>query len=194
MIWFTADTHFGHEKLIINTHRPFKDAFEMDNALIANWNSVVKENDTVYHLGDFCWIAKTLAWEHYISQLNGEITLIKGNHDLKRKKIDYLFKEVEYLKQIKWEGQKITLCHYSMRTWDRSHFNTWQLYGHSHGTLNPVGKQIDVGVDVNNFYPISIEQVAKKMRLRPDNPPIDHHIDHNRRKKWTIRKLFSKFW
>jgi calcineurin-like phosphoesterase family protein len=181
MIWFTADTHFGHEKLIVNTHRPFANAFEMDNTLIANWNKVVKDNDMVYHLGDFCWTAKPLAWEHYIAQLNGEIILIKGNHDLKRRKIAYLFQEVEYIKQVKWEKQKITLCHYAMRHWDRSHFGTYQLHGHAHGTLESIGKQLDVGVDCHNYYPISIERVFEIMETKPDNPEIDHHRRKNGR-------------
>ena len=114
MIWFTADTHFGHEKLVKNTHRPFANSFEMDNILVKNWNSVVNDDDIVYHLGDFCWINKTLAWEHYLAQLNGKIVLIKGNHDLRRNKISYLFEEVEYMKQVRWgkaQTYSLPLCY-----------------------------------------------------------------------------------
>ncbi len=175
MIWFTADTHFGHAKLIKNTHRPFKDVEEMDRALIENWNRVVADGDTVYHLGDFCWIAKVPVWEQYRAQLKGNITLIKGNHDLRRNKISYLFREVEYIKQVCWNKHKIILCHYAMRIWDRSHYGTYQLYGHSHGTLNPIGKQMDVGVDCKNYTPISIEEVFRIMSFKPDNPRVDHH-------------------
>ncbi len=52
-IWFVSDTHFGHGNVLKYCNRPFSSTLEHDQQLIANWNSVVKENDTVYHLGDF---------------------------------------------------------------------------------------------------------------------------------------------
>ena len=57
-----------------------------------------------------------------------------------------------------------------MRVWPRSHYNSWMLYGHSHGMLDPIGKQHDVGVDNNEFYPVSLEQIREIMMGRPDNP------------------------
>src|SRR5258708_2167190 len=53
--YYTADTHFGHQLMLSETAcaRPFADTKAMDEALIANWNAVVKPGDIVYHLGDF---------------------------------------------------------------------------------------------------------------------------------------------
>ena len=48
-----ADTHFNHKNIIDYCNRPFTDADNMNTALIQNWNSVVKSDDIVYHLGDF---------------------------------------------------------------------------------------------------------------------------------------------
>jgi calcineurin-like phosphoesterase family protein len=48
--------------------------------------------------------------------------------------------------------------------------NSWQLYGHSHGKLAPIGKQWDIGVDNNNFYPVSFNKICEIMVDRPDNP------------------------
>jgi calcineurin-like phosphoesterase family protein len=59
-----------------------------------------------------------------------------------------------------------------MRTWHRSHYNSWQLYGHSHGTLEPIGKQWDIGIDNNNYYPLSFEDIEMIMNRRPDNPNL----------------------
>jgi calcineurin-like phosphoesterase family protein len=56
-----------------------------------------------------------------------------------------------------------------MRAWNKSHFNAWQLYGHSHGTLNPLGKQYDVGVDNNGFKPVSLDSLDKIMAKMPNN-------------------------
>jgi calcineurin-like phosphoesterase family protein len=47
--------------------------------MIAQWNSVVGEFDTVYHLGDVVINQKHL---HKIARLNGKKKLIMGNHDI----------------------------------------------------------------------------------------------------------------
>jgi calcineurin-like phosphoesterase family protein len=70
---------------------------------------------------------------------------------------------------LKIEKQLIIVDHYAMRRWSRSHYNSWQLFGHSHGKLEPSGKQWDIGVDNNNFYPVSFNQLKKIMKERPDN-------------------------
>ena len=57
-----------------------------------------------------------------------------------------------------------------MRTWASSHYNAWQLYGHSHARLEPIGKQMDVGVDAHGFFPIHIDQVCKHMLMSPNDP------------------------
>ena len=50
-----CDNHFGHTNIIKHDNRPFENASIMDEVMINNWNNVVKENDTVYILGDFSW-------------------------------------------------------------------------------------------------------------------------------------------
>ena len=55
---------------------------EMEEVLVNNWNNVVTNEDHVYHLGDFCW-GKTDEWIRILKRLNGNIHIIKGNHDLK---------------------------------------------------------------------------------------------------------------
>lgn len=83
--FITADTHFGHSNIIGYCNRPFSDVKEMDGALIQNWNSVVGKGDVVYHLGDFAMGKKDFI-TNIVSRLNGEIHLIKGNHDSRSNK------------------------------------------------------------------------------------------------------------
>lgn len=83
MDYFIADTHFGHSNIILYCGRPFKNAAEMDAAIIRNWNRVVTMEDTVYHLGDFAFANKDCVVE-YFNALNGRIILIMGNHDRRR--------------------------------------------------------------------------------------------------------------
>jgi len=180
-IWVTADTHFGHDNIRKYCQRPFSSLDEMDYTLMENWNRVVKSGDTVYHLGDFAYGDHERV-KRYRWSLKGKIILIMGNHDYKNriKNIKGLFTEIADLKTIKYNGEKLILCHYAMRTWDSSHWNTYQLYGHSHGRMPPVGKQMDVGVDANGFQLFHIDQIMKTMLLKPDNPNYIPPEDRNR--------------
>ena len=56
-----------------------------------------------------------------------------------------------------------------MRVWPKSQYNSWQLYAHSHGNLDPIGKSWDVGVDVNNYEPLSFDEIESIMKKRPNN-------------------------
>jgi calcineurin-like phosphoesterase family protein len=78
--------------------------------------------------------------------------------------------------EIAVEGQDITLCHYALRVFNKSHHGSWHLYGHSHGTLpdDPNSLSFDVGVDCHNYFPISLDQV-KKIMSKKTWKPIDHH-------------------
>ena len=71
---------------------------------------------------------------------------------------------------IQINGHTIVLCHYALRVWHKSHFNSLHFYGHSHGRLPGVVKSFDVAVDTMNFSPISINEAIKLMSARPDNP------------------------
>ena len=82
MIYFTADTHFGHESIIAATHRPYPSVERMNAALIANINDRVSATDTLYVLGDFSY--RTTVEEAYRlrRRINcRHVHLIRGNHD-----------------------------------------------------------------------------------------------------------------
>lgn len=173
--YFTADTHFGHANILRYqaTTRPFRDVNHMHEALIANWNNVVKPADTVYHLGDFGFgPAVRLARK----RLNGKIRLILGNHDKFGLEDAGIFESIDNLKLIDLDGQRIVLCHYAMRTWQFQSKGAWQLYGHSHGNLadDLTALSCDVGVDCWNMAPVSMAQLRAVMRTK-EFKPVDHH-------------------
>jgi len=165
MIYFTADTHFNHKNIIKYCNRPFETLEEMNNKIIDNWNILIQPRDTVYHLGDFGFGNL----ENILNRLQGQKILITGSHDTKIHQYKKYFSNQTPLLEIKANGQTITLCHYAMRVWPKSHYNSWHLFGHSHSELEPQGKSYDVGVDNNDFKPISLEQITKIMNNRPDN-------------------------
>jgi calcineurin-like phosphoesterase family protein len=177
-VWFTSDTHFGHSNVIEYSNRPYKSVEEMDEALIQNWNECVKPGDLIYHLGDFA-LSKTRAAVNIPARLNGQKYLVWGNHDknLRKEKMfagHWIWQKD--LAEITVADQKIVLCHFAMLTWNKSHHGSWQLHGHSHGTL-PVDQhslRMDVGVDPCGMRPISFEEVREVM-LKRDFRPVDHH-------------------
>ena len=165
--FFTADQHFSHANIIKYCNRPFCDVAEMNKELIANWNSCVQPNDEVFVLGDFVFGG---SFESIVFRLNGQIGLILGDHDRPAREIDRKVFILGKLYEFKAGSVSITLCHYALRTWPKSHYNSWSLYGHSHGRLVPEGKSLDVGVDVNSrFVPYSLAEIEKIMEGRPDN-------------------------
>jgi len=161
MIWFTADEHYGHTNIIKYCNRPFSSIEEMDKTIIDNFNAKVKSGDAVYHLGDFTLKEYERAKE-YMHKLNGCHFFIIGSHD------KWIVEGGEcrgtYLKEIKENGKVIVLCHYAMRVWPKSHYGSWHLYGHSHGKLLSYGLSYDVGVDNNNFFPVSFDEIKEKMK------------------------------
>ena len=172
-LWFTSDTHWHHSRIIEFCNRPFTSIEEMNEKLIENWNSVVKPGDTVFHLGDFCF-GGSQAWNSILDQLNGDILLIKGNHDEKSLRQGYMlrFKWVGYQLHLLIEDRSIYLNHFPFLCYGGTYHDipTWQLFGHVHSGPGANGKDInrmqylfptqyDVGVDNNNFTPVSFEQI-----------------------------------
>lgn len=166
MLLFTADEHYLHKNIIKYCNRPFKSVEEMNEVLISNHNSKVKNGDLVIHDGDFCLGSREQA-QDIIRRLNGKHVFLIGDHDKwlgKRKQWDIQFYQI---------GQnQLIVCHYCLRTWPRSHYNSWHLFAHSHGRLEPIGKSWDIGVDNNDFYPLSENEIVEIMKARPDNPNI----------------------
>lgn len=135
-IFYTADLHFGHENVLRLDNRPWKTTFEMQDALVKNWNSVVTGADTIYILGDFCW-RKADDWVELLADLKGNKVLIQGNHDLKEypQRVKNMFQDIKDIKTIDDKGRKVTMCHYCMPFYSRNRDpNAYHLYGHIHNT------------------------------------------------------------
>ena len=170
-VFFSSDHHFNHENMIWIADRPFKDIDEMHEEMIKRHNSVVSKGDTVYVLGDFCYGDP----KEYLKRMNGTIFLIRGNHDSyskwdeKRKLGDmHRFKYAE-------RNIRIILCHYPLREWDGFYRGYWHLFGHTHCNMPRYRASMDVGVDTNNFYPYSLEDITELFKDEeiPVYPLID---------------------
>lgn len=161
-IFFTSDTHFGHNNIIDYCKRPFASVQDMNERMVDGWNKTVKATDTVYHLGD-------VAFHNFecIERLNGKIKLVPGNHDHERaKKVMHLFDEVlpevHYLKVDK--ERRFVLCHYPFESWRREY--KYHLHGHTHGTAGVKHNRLDVGVDALKWFaPMPIDDIMQNMMV-----------------------------
>lgn len=175
-IWFTADTHWNHES-ILKTRPAFKTLAEMNERLVENWNAVVRKGDRVYHLGDFA-LGRPEAAKQILDRLLGQIYLIRGNHDnaATHKVCAGRFIWIRDYEFLTYSEQGMALCHYAFKTWNKAHYGSWNLHGHSHGSLkiDPNACQLDVGVDCNNWTPINFETIKQKMASKRF-VPVDHH-------------------
>lgn len=164
MIYFTADQHLGHRGIISMQNRPFDSVEEMNKTILTNYNAVVHKDDTVYILGDICHHMTTYAANEMIQKMNGKKYLISGNHD---KNYDpSLFEDVRDFMTVSLNGQYFALMHYPMLSWPKKNSGSIQLHGHIHARMdyNEQNREegilrYDVGVDANNFYPISVKQI-----------------------------------
>jgi calcineurin-like phosphoesterase family protein len=190
MLYFTSDLHFGHARIIEYCERPFKDVEEMNRVLVQNWNDRVTAQDTVFVLGDFT-LGELHVAEHWFSKLNGYIRVTPGCHDRRWLSmlphrscplrsasgpdisIEPLICEVKPRNFLKGSmgtvlpKVDVVLSHYAMRTWPKSHYGSWHLYGHSHGRLPHDGSlSLDVGVDVHDYKPVSVLEVRDILEHR----------------------------
>ena len=173
-IFFTSDIHFGQEGLHRFNNRPLA---ETDNYIIQYWNNEVPKDGLVFVLGDIGEIPDESIIEKF-NQLNGTKILIRGNHDAfyKEDTLMCVFSDIHDLYEIKifdeeeFKYQEIVLCHYPMFDWNNFFEGSWQLFGHLHTRNLPefetlktklFPQQYDVGVDANNYQPISYHQVKK---------------------------------
>lgn len=169
-VWFTSDLHFWHKNICKYCNRPYKSVEEMNEHIIKKWNFFIKEDDVVFLLGDigFCGIEKL---RPLMSQLNGKIYLIQGNHD-SDKIVAKLYEEdliEDYFKMLEvtivgdeeCPNQQLTLCHFPMIDWNNKERGAWMIHGHQHqlpDTPSCSKAHWDVGIDKNKF-PISFEQL-----------------------------------
>lgn len=204
-LWFTSDTHYNHKNICRgvtswidadDVTRDFKTLDQMNDQIVNNLNSLVKQDDILIHLGDW-----SFGGFEYIEEFRKrihckEIHLVLGNHDHhianNRENIQSLFTSVhQYLelevKKLKCKlgqgpiDQKYVLMHYPITSWNKMNDGVIHLHGHVHLPHNlrvGLGKTMDVGVDGNNIFPIDATEVNSIMHKQPIKSgfAFDHHV------------------
>lgn len=181
MIWFTSDHHFFHKNIIGYCSRPFADLPEMHQELIHRWNSVVEPEDSVWILGDFSF-NKHAKTNEILDQLHGSKNLVKGNHDFSTTK--WRINKLVHSAQVMIGSELVDLSHYPFkpqqpdedtRYLDRRlpDNGQWLLHGHVHKVYQARRKMINVGVDVWDYRPVSLDQILDLINKHP------HGVEEN---------------
>ena len=168
LLYFTADLHFYHEKIIKHTNRPFRNADEMNRVLIKKWNEKISFDDEIYILGDFTMKGSDLA-ESILYGLKGKKHLLRGNHDQfvdNPKFHQDLFASIRDYAEITYVNTKFVLFHYPILEWNGAYRGSIALHGHQHNHADYNIKNLkngiwryDVGIDANDMMPVSAEQI-----------------------------------
>ena len=183
-VFFTADLHFGHENVLRFDHRPFQTVEEMDADLIRRWNAKVGKGDLVYVLGDFIWKTSTNDAPALIKSLNGQVILIKGNHDrflhnAAAKKALAGLKDYDDICVTLEDGsqRRCILSHYFIPFYIGHRYKAIHLHGHSHNTeesdeerriikeLKEKGYDLrvyNVGCMYWNYEPVTLDEILTR--------------------------------
>jgi calcineurin-like phosphoesterase family protein len=205
-LFFTSDTHYGHSNICRATTkwidaddvtRDFKSLDHMNDTIVDNINSIVDENDILFHLGDWSFGGFENIEEFRNRIVCKNIHLVLGNHDehIDRNKdnIQRLFTSVNHYinldlrrPSMKGKGQmdkyKFILCHFPIASWDGMNNGVIHLHGHVHLPKHQRignGRSLDVGVDGNGLEPISLDEVVSLLKDQPIDKlclPRDHHV------------------
>ena len=169
-LFFVSDTHFNHANILkfVNYEgdlvRPEFDSVEdMDETMIERWNSVVKAEDKIYHLGDVSFDLK--AFHRIMPRLNGKKRLILGNHDK--------FDMSEYLRffekiQESWQPTRRTLfTHRPVYMGGTEGHEKFNIHGHIHRTRKEMisPQHLNVSVEMTNYAPIHWDEICKKLGI-----------------------------
>ena len=140
MIYLTSDPHFCHNRAFLYGPRGYNTIEEMNEGIITNWNNLITNEDDVYILGDII-LSDIDEGLRCLGRLNGQLHIIRGNHDTENKLPRYFevpnVKSIQEAKYLKYQGYHFYLNHYptmcSTMNCDRSlKKQLIDLCGHSH--------------------------------------------------------------
>lgn len=151
--FYTSDLqlHISHTNICKFTNRKLFTSQELhDQWLVDLHNKQVTSSDLVYILGDLSF-GKYDHTKEILSSMKGQKIVIKGNHD-NEQHLSKLVKEgvIQSWKlydEIAIQGTKTCLFHFAIASWNKQHYGSYHLHGHSHGMFEGQGKCLDVGLD-----------------------------------------------
>lgn len=166
-VFFSSDHHFAHANIIRYCNRPFESVQAMNREMIRRWNDVVEHRDVVYHLGDFA-MGDSAHWHTFCKKLNGRKILVRGNHDKGvERMLQVGFNEVHENIVCEIDGARVWMNHYPFFSNDERDLRRPEppseydiaLCGHIHEKWKLLRGCVNVGVDVWDFRPITLDDI-----------------------------------
>lgn len=171
---FFSDPHIGHANIIKYCNRPFEDVEDMNRTLVANYNRVIGENDTVLWLGDAFFKGDQDHYREILASMHGHKILLLGNHDQGDTAMAALGFELVLREAVMHiAGIKCRLNHFPYKgnpqyekpdpfADKRPQKNPGEIliHGHSHNIVKVTGpNSISAGVDAWDFKPAMYEEM-----------------------------------
>ncbi|MBZ5996154.1 metallophosphoesterase family protein [Leuconostoc gelidum subsp. gasicomitatum] len=211
MQYIMSDTHFNHEKILyfdqsraeslraLNIEPTIKN---MDSYLETTWNNVVKDEDTVYFLGDLGMFRKKQDFIAQLTRLNGHIVFFKGNHDhsdqLKAAVKDSetgIVEVVDTAKAVKINGVQVWLSHYAIDL----PYPILSVHGHIHEAEYQSDGMINLSLDSDYMQtrrfsaPISFDELTPLLVARQKKIAERYQIEsENKRYDRLIERAFDE--
>jgi len=185
-IYWTSDLHLSHASILKGFRGTIFKSVEEHNEIITENLLAIPRGSRLYLLGDLFWKFNSEQIKEFFDKFQKkkiQIFIILGNHDkgastYKHKAV----KSISYIKEITVEKQPITMCHYPLLIFNRSHYSSINLYGHIHKgdhtfevmkTISNIdqilGKSLNVNLEFHQFRPWSFEEILEEMKNKPDN-------------------------
>jgi calcineurin-like phosphoesterase family protein len=170
-LWFISDTHFSHGNILKfvkkdgSPVRPFASVEEMDEHMIEKWNSVVRPQDKVYHLGDVAMHRQAV---QVIGRCNGHKRLVRGNHDEYSTKLYMQYFEEVYASRVL---DKMIFTHIPIHAECLGRFNV-NVHGHVHNNVPALHfgpNYFNVSVEVIDYTPISLEDLKLRVKKQQES-------------------------
>ena len=167
MKYYISDLHLFHNRILEKFNRPFSSVEEMHEVIINNWKNKVKDDDTVYILGDVgMYHAREIG--NILNNLPGRKILVTGNHDFKNihsSSYKKTFAKITSYLEIEDNGRNVVLFHYPIEDWNGKYRGYYHLHGHVHtngDTLSKKDRRYNVSAEIVDYTPISLDELEQK--------------------------------
>ena len=166
MKYYISDLHLFHNRILEKFNRPFSSVEEMHEVIINNWKNKVKDDDTVYILGDVgMYHAREIG--NILNNLPGRKILVTGNHDFKNihsSSYKKTFAKITSYLEIEDNGRNVILFHYPIEDWNGKYREYYHLHGHIHNnedSLSQKERRFNVSAEVVDYTPVSLDELEQ---------------------------------
>ena len=133
----------------------------MNQKIVSNWNDTVREDETIFYLGDMTYGKHRRPIDYWLGKLNGDIQYIRGNHD---KDAINCATVIPDRYGIRYGNYEFLLMHNPHRPFG---YDGWIIHGDKHNNdlknypfINQKNKTVNVCAELVDYTPLSLEKIV----------------------------------